>query len=149
MHNNKKETNQWPDKKCNLKTRTSNIENFYREEGYKCVTCWDCQYDKYISHKSKTYLSEYLPPYFIRNRGTLSQEKIKRNTANGKLYGFCQVDLECPERDVWPEDVIKPPHCEVSPKLYYSEHPPIFANMEIPFSDLGATIQEHIVRMDL
>lgn len=48
------------------------------------------------------------------------------------------VDLECPEGDSWPA---KPYQCNLIPEVFYSKHPPIFANTEILFSDLGKTMQ--------
>lgn len=148
-HINNQDKGKWFGDKKNLLIRTKNIEQFYREEGYSVITCWECQYDINIAPLSNKYESDYLTRYFTKNRGTLKQEKIKRDIANGKLYGFCQVDMECPDGNTWPDDVTKPPFCDISPKLFYSEHPPIFANTEIPFSDLGQTMQEHIEKMDL
>ena len=89
-----------------------------------------------------------MPPYYTKNRGILTQNKIAKDVFSGELYGFIQVDMECPQGDYWPEQGVKP-NTSLSPTMFYSESPPIFANTNVDFSEVGNTMQEHIVKMNL
>lgn len=138
----------WTDKASKLYQRTIKIENIYRILGYKVISIWECIYDITISDKAKSFQSRYVPPYYNKNRSTLTQEKKSRDVFSGDLFGFMQVDKKCPQGGFWPANCIKP-YTDLTPTQFYSESPPIFASTNVDFSELGAMMQDHIMKMNL
>eukprot|EP00112_Aurelia_sp_Birch-Aquarium-sp1_P009724 Seg2115.1 transcript_id=Seg2115.1/GoldUCD/mRNA.D3Y31 product="hypothetical protein" protein_id=Seg2115.1/GoldUCD/D3Y31 len=60
------------------------------------------------------------------NRLFLSMDEAIRMIGNGKLFGFCEVDIETPENK----------------KEYFAEMCPIFKNDEVGVEDIGEYMQE-------
>ena len=57
------------------------------------------------------YYDHYLPTYYTKNKGSLTENKIKSDIANGQLFGVVEVDISVKEEF----------------KEFFSEFPPFFA----------------------
>ena len=61
--------------------------------GYNYISIQQCDFHKEIKPFCHHFYDEYLPSYYTKNRGSLSESKIKSDIANGQLFGVLEVDI--------------------------------------------------------
>ena len=61
--------------------------------GYKYRSIQQCDFNKDVKPLCHDYYEHYLPRYYSKNKGTLSESKIKTDIAAGHLFGVVEVDI--------------------------------------------------------
>eukprot|EP00112_Aurelia_sp_Birch-Aquarium-sp1_P000865 Seg10820.1 transcript_id=Seg10820.1/GoldUCD/mRNA.D3Y31 product="hypothetical protein" protein_id=Seg10820.1/GoldUCD/D3Y31 len=100
---------------------------FLREELHlNVVEMWEHEWDEITrtNLKVKQFISERMLP--TEKRLFFSMDEAIRMIGNGKLFGFCEVDIETPENK----------------KEYFAEMCLIFKNDEVGVEDIGEYMQE-------
>ena len=81
--------------------------------GYKYAPIQQCDFNKGVKSLCNEFYDHYLPKYYTKNKGSLTEIKIKSDIANGQLFGVVEVDISVKEEF----------------KDFFSEFPPFF----VPF----------------
>ena len=65
--------------------------------GYKYISIQQCDFYKEIKSLYNNLYDHYLPKYYTKNKGPLTERKIKTYIANGQLFGMVEVDISVKE----------------------------------------------------
>ena len=84
---------QWIQKIRKTQMKDNRKKEFILSMGYKCISIQQCDFNKEIKPFCHEFYNEYLPSYYTRNRGSLTETKIKSDIANGQLFGVLEVDI--------------------------------------------------------
>ena len=94
----KKIKNQYWLKQLEEVQKKDEIKRKYLEgEGFTVVSIQECEFIKNIKPKCLHFYQNYLPKYYITNRGKLSSEQIVTDINTGRLYGVAEVDITIEE----------------------------------------------------
>ena len=76
-------------------TQTKDIrkKEFIISMGYNYISIQQCDFNKGIKPLCHKFYDNYLPTYYTRNRGSLTESKITSDIANGQLLGVIEVDI--------------------------------------------------------
>ena len=61
--------------------------------GYKYVSIQQCDFNKAVKSLCNNFYDYYLPTYYTKNKGSLTENKIKSDIANGQLFSIVEVDI--------------------------------------------------------
>ena len=101
-------------------------------QGYKFVTIQQCQFFSKIKAKCLRFYEHYLPSYYRKNKGGLSESKILTDVKNGRLFGALEVDIQVEGH----ED-------------FFQEYPPFFATCEVPMKARGSHMLSYCKTNDI
>ena len=130
--------------------RTMNINKLFEKSFNQFKFIWECEYNEKYSSRCKKYQDQYVPAFYLKNKGKLTQNKIRQAIFNNEIFGFAQVSLNVPES--WDSPLVMkiPPMAEsMTPEQYFSQMAPIFLKTKIQFSDISPLMQEYIVDNNL
>jgi len=83
--------------------------------------------------KVKTFIDRRSPPFYRLHPRAVGESTILNCVKDGSFFGALECDIHVP------------------PELrdHFSEFCPLFANTEVPFEEIGETMQEHVEKFDL
>ena len=97
------------------------------------VNIQECEFLSKIKPHCKKYYDKYLPAYYRRNKGKLSDSKILRDVQSNKLFGAVEVDIE-----------VKQSHQD-----HYKEFPPFFCTCNVKMEEIGAHMLQYCKDNDI
>ena len=117
------------------KTQIKDIrkKDFIISMGYKYVSIQQCDFNKAVKSLCTEYYDHYLPTYYTKNKGSLTENKIKSDIANGQLFGVVEVDISVKKEF----------------KEFFSEFPPFFCTCQVSMSDIGEHMTEYCSQNDI
>ena len=117
------------------KTQIKDIrkKDFIISMGYKYVSIQQCDFNKAVKSLCTEYYDHYLPTYYTKNKGSLTENKIKSDIANGQLFGVLEVDISVKKEF----------------KEFFSEFPPFFCTCQVSMSDIGEHMTEYCSQNDI
>ena len=73
--------------------------------GYKYISIQQCDFNKAVKSLCNEFYDHYLPKYYTKNKGSLTETKIKSDIANGQLSGVVEVDISVKQefKDIFSE----------------------------------------------
>ena len=77
---------------------------------------YNCDFNKEIKPFRHNFYDEYLPSYYTRNKGSLTESKIKSDIANGQIFGVVEVDISV--KDEFKDFVFQNFHTSFAPVGY-------------------------------
>jgi hypothetical protein len=126
--------------------RTQKRAQYLRDQGYEVISVWECDYEE--NHSMNAVLSgipdSYLPP-FSRSHSSRhpSKEDLLEAVSNDSFFGMLEVDIYVPKQ--WSSGF----ESNLTPHQYFGEMCPLFCNVDIPFEQIGAHMQDHAAKNDL
>ncbi len=135
----------WHKTKEHLAARTQKITDFLRSKGYTVIEMRECVFQALFrdSERMCDIAYECRPSFCQKYRGNVSETQILNAVRDDTLFGMVEVDLGVPEK--WGSEF----QSELSPAEYFGEMSPIFCNTDIPMSDIGSHMQEHVKELGL
>ena len=117
------------------KTQRKDIrkKEFILSMGYNYISIQQCDFNKEIKPFCHELYDEYLPSYYIKNRGSLTESKIRSDIVNGELFGVLEVDITVKNEF----------------KEFFSEFPPFFCTCRVPMSDIGEHMTQYCRENDI
>ena len=108
-------------------------KEFILSMGYNYISIQQCDFNKEIKPFCHEFYDEYLPSYYTRNRGSLTESKIKSGIANGQIFEVVEVDISIKDEF----------------KDFFSEFPPFFWTCRVPMSNIGEHMTEYCSENDI
>ena len=101
--------------------------------GYNYISIQQCNFNKEINPFCHEFYDEYLPSYYTKNRGALTESKIKSDIFNGQLCGVLEVDITVKDEF----------------KEFFFKFPPFFCTCRVPMSNIREHMTQYCTENDI
>ncbi|XP_066264599.1 uncharacterized protein [Branchiostoma lanceolatum] len=109
-----------------LKEDTDEMTEYLREEGYKVIEMWECEWQRLKRNQEvSAFLAGRKTP--TETKYKLLKEEILQAVREDELFGVVECDIEVPA------------HL----KRHFAEMPPIFKNCNISIDDIGPFMKQY------
>jgi hypothetical protein len=111
-----------------LRQDTSDTTAYLREQGYRVVELWECQWNAMKKQNAdlRTFITGQCRQPMDKVL-TLTDNEVLQAIMQDKLFGMVECDIEVPQQL----------------RSYFSEMQPIFKNAEISKDDIGDTMKDY------
>ena len=106
---------------------------YLEREGLSFISIQQCEFIKNLKPKCLHFYENYLPKYYIKNKGKLTAEQIVYDINMGRLFGVAEVDITIKE----------------GYEKYFEEFPPFFCTCDVPLEAIGDHMQEYCKNNDI
>ncbi len=122
------------------KEKTEERNRLLEEAGYRVVIMKECQFKKMVRDdpELRNFVHEWDPTFTNRGRA-MGHDRVLEAIRDGDLFGFVSASVHLPSTTKG----------GMSPQELYSIFPPLFANREIKFEDIGRYSQSSILRTQI